>query len=215
MPESARPPRLFIIPSSAVDQAIVFRRGPTSWYHLLKWDMTNDSFDSGAWFRGRIYPEKCDLSADGKLLLSFVHQGRKVGTTYSDSWTAISRSPWLVALGLWPQGTTYGGGGRFIGDRHVILRTYEQAPHREHPARGLKVEFGNAPAHGSTKEVAGAEWSGRDRQGRIIFTWEGMIFRRAGEGEQDVLVKDLNGLEPDPHPAPPWAYRELSGSRKR
>ena len=57
------------------DAAIVFRRGPSDWFHLLKWDMLNDTFQSGAWFKGSMYPEKCDLSPDGSLFLCFVLQG--------------------------------------------------------------------------------------------------------------------------------------------
>src|SRR5574341_590542 len=104
------PPRLFVIPAADADVALIFRRGPSAWYHLTKWDMTHDKFERGAWLRGRIYPEKCDVSPDGALMVYLVHQGRKVATSYTHAWTGVSRIPWLTALGLWPWGTTYGGG---------------------------------------------------------------------------------------------------------
>jgi hypothetical protein len=197
-------PRLFVIFASAADEAVIFRRGPSAWYHLLRWDVARDTFDHGAWFRGTIYPEKCDLSPDGRLLVCFVHQGRKSGTSYTDSWTAVSRSPWMAALGLWPQGTTYGGGGRFLGQRHVMLRTAASKPHPNHPARGLQVEFGDAPVHAAGDLIDGAQWAGCDRNGDLAFAKDGRIFRRSAKG-QDKLLIDLNGLEPDPRPAPAWA----------
>jgi hypothetical protein len=194
-------PRIFIIPATKADTAVVFRRGPSSWYHLLQWDTSRDKFEPGAWFRGRIYPEKCDLSPDGKLVLYFVHQGRKAHTSYSDSWSAVSRSPWLTALGLWPNGTTYGGGGRFVDERSIILRAMSGLPHPDHPGTGLRVEFGNAPLHSSTNEVEGSDWSGRDHAGELIFARDGRIFRRSATGKDRELI-DLNGLLPDPRPAP-------------
>ncbi len=103
-----------------------------------------------------MYPEKCDLSSDGALLLYFVHQGSKLQTSYTDAWTAVSRAPWMEALGLWPQGTTYGGGGRFLSNRHIIIRSSNAIPHENHPAKGLKVDLGAAEQHTSSGEVEGA-----------------------------------------------------------
>ena len=114
MKERKVAPRLFVIFAKEAHEAVIFARGPSSWFHVIRWDTKNDRFYPGAWIKGRIYPERCDLSPDGELLLYFIHQGRKLGTSYTDAWTAISRSPWVDVIGLWPQGTTYGGGGRFI-----------------------------------------------------------------------------------------------------
>ena len=107
---------LWIIMAKSAPRAIVIRRGPSAWHHLIGWNTRDDDFSHGAWIKARLYPEKCDLSPDGTLLLYFVHQGSRLGTAYSDAYTAVSRAPWLSALTLWPQHTTYGGGGRFAGD---------------------------------------------------------------------------------------------------
>jgi hypothetical protein len=215
MSRSPPPPRVFIITALEAETAIVFRRGPSNWFHLLKWDMSKDRFESGAWFRGSMYPEKCDLSPDGELLLYFVLQGNKSRTSYSHAWTAVSRVPWLTALGLWPQGTTYGGGGRFVGNRNIVIRAGNAAPHPDHPGKGLSVELGNPPVHTSTDEVQGATWSGRDRNGRLIYAKDGKIFRR-GSAAKDKQVLDLAPLAPDPRPSPKWASRPIAPrSRKR
>jgi len=207
-PSTSPPPRIFIIPATEADVAVVIRRGPSDWFHLLKWNMADDTFESGAWFRGSMYPESCDISADGVFFLHFVLQGNKFSTSYSGAWTAVSIVPWLTALGLWPQGTTYGGGGRFVGNRHIIIRSGNTSPHDGHPGNGFRVESGNPPTHSSTNEVAGATWSGHDRKGNLIYAKDGKIFRRSVEGEDRELA-DLSGMTPDPKPAPDWASKQI------
>jgi hypothetical protein len=202
---SFKPPRLFVIFAPRAHEAVIFRRGPARWYHVIRWNTEHDRFYRGAWFKGRIYPEKCDLSPDGELLLYFVHQGSRLRTTYTDAWTGISHSPWLTAIGLWPQGTTFGGGGRFTADRSATIRVQTEA-HPDHPGTGLIITSGNPPCHVSTGEVAGAEWSGRDQNGRLVFTLNGLLMHRRVRGE-DVCLADFNGCTPDPQPAPPAAGR--------
>jgi len=207
-------PRIFVIPAAGADAAIVIRRGPANWFHLLKWGMAKDTFEPGAWFRGSMYPEKCDLSPDGSLLLYFVLQGNKFKTSYSHAWTAVSRAPWLTALGLWPQGTTYGGGGRFVTNRHILIRAGDASPHPDHPGKGLRVDLGNPEPHASSGEVKGATWSGRDRNGRLIYAKDGKIFRRSSKGKDKQLV-DLAGLRPDPKPSPKWASQNIDARPAR
>jgi hypothetical protein len=208
------PPRVFVIPAAEAEAAIVFRRGPSNWFHLLKWDMSKDKFESGAWFRGSMYPEKCDISPDGSLLLYFVLKGNKLQTSYSHAWTAVSRAPWLTALGLWPQGTTYGGGGRFVGNRDIVIRAGDTTPHADHPGKGLRVALGNPALHRSTDEVPRATWSGRDRNGRLIFAKDGRIFRRSSTGKDKELI-DLAGLMPDPKPSPKRASLPIEAPSRR
>ncbi len=203
---STPPPRLFVIPAKDAPLAVVIRRGPAAWTRLTLWETRGDTFTPGAWFRGRIYEEKCDLSPDGKLFVYAAHQGRRVTTSFTDSWTAVSRPPWLHALALWPMGTTYGGGGRFTGPRSLLLRGVSAA-HPKHPPLGLEVKNGPAEVHASTNEVADAEWSGRDCDGRLVFTRAGRVYLRARGG--DVELADFTAERPDPTPAPDWAKRPL------
>jgi hypothetical protein len=186
--------------------AVVVRRGPTSWARLTLWDTLRDEFTPGAWFHGRISEEKCDLSPDGKVFVYAAYQGRRFRTSTTDSWTAVSRPPWLHALVLWPMGTTYGGGGRFVGNRQLVLRGAGKA-HPEHPVNGIEVVPGEAPHHRSTGEVAEAGWSGRDQRDRLVFASQGCIFARTRG--IDVKLADFNAESPDPQPAPEWATRPL------
>jgi hypothetical protein len=114
--------KLFVIQARDEPIAIILRRGPSDWYHLIEWHTRRDAFVHGAWFKGRIYSEKCDLSPDGRPLLYFALKGSRGDTEFTHAWTAVSRPPWLAALVVWPHGTTYGGGGRFLDNRTLILR---------------------------------------------------------------------------------------------
>jgi hypothetical protein len=201
---------LFVIFARDACEAVVFSRGPSAWFQLIRWDTRHDTFDHGAWIRGTIYPERCDLSPDGRLLLYFVHQGRKHGTSYTSAWTGVSRTPWLDALALWPWGSTWGGGGRFDGNRKVILNVARAvAPHPEHPPCGLEVAYAGNPYQRSNGEVEGAQWSGRDQRGRLVFATDGRLCLMDKGGAVRVLA-DFNGQTPEPRPAPAWAMRPLA-----
>jgi hypothetical protein len=206
-------PRLFVIFAREAHEAVIFRRGPSDWFHIIRWDTKNDRFYPGAWLKGRIYPEKCDLSPDGELLLSFIYQARNEKPGYNSSWNSISRSPWLHALGLWSQGTTYGGGGRFTDNRSAILRYLPEKPHPDHPGTGLNISFvatdssfylktDLAPLHRSTEEIAGAKWTGRDQRGRLIYTADGKLMCASTNTQKATCLADFNNLVPDPQPPP-------------
>ncbi|MFO0663890.1 MAG: hypothetical protein U0174_08065 [Polyangiaceae bacterium] len=153
------PARLFVIMAAEAPTAVVIRRGPSSWSNIVAWRTTDDVFTEGAWFKGRIFAEKCDLSPDGELFVYAAHKGKNLRTSYSDAWTAVSRPPWLHALALWPLGTTYGGGGRFKGNCQLVGRGLHRA-HPDHTVGALELVTGSAPYHASTNEVDGR--SGRE-----------------------------------------------------
>ena len=212
MSAAAPPCRLFIIPARDRPMALILRRGPAAWYHLIRWDTTKDTFEHGAWFRGRIYEERCDLSPDGELFLYFALQGRRWQTTYKGAWTAISRVPWLHALTLWPQGHTWGGGGCFVSNRKAVLWTGDLTTHPDHPLVGLEVSSGSA-----TGRLRATEWTGRDHGGNVVYTRAGRLFREVTHLHRTEVVEiaDFNGLKPDPTPPPAWARKPLSPLRLR
>jgi hypothetical protein len=199
--------QLFPIFARDEETAVIIRRGPSRWHHLVQWDTRRDRFLHGAWFKGRIYEEKCDLSPDGKLLVYFVLKGSHSQTKFTHAWTAVSRVPYLKALILWPQGTTYGGGGRFFENRSLALRGVTDPPLDEFPLAGLQIVKGPTPVHESIKEVPEADWCGRDHRNHLVFTVGGQLFRR--QKTEDTMIADFTALRPDPMPAPEWAGRPL------
>ena len=98
-------------------KAVLFRRGPSKKVLLISWDTNDDTFEEGQWLNGRIYERRCDLSPNGKLLVYFAATWK---LPYQ-SWTAVSKPPYLTALALWPKGDAWGGGGNFESNSKLQL----------------------------------------------------------------------------------------------
>ena len=67
-------PRLYCIPAARAPVVAVFRRGPTDWSHLGRWDLAAGRYEPGAWLRGRVFPRRSDVSPDGRFLCYFAHK---------------------------------------------------------------------------------------------------------------------------------------------
>ena len=105
-------PRLFGIPATSAPIVAVIRRGPSDWCAVGRWDIEGADYEPGAWFRGTLYPQKCDLSPDGRW---FAYSAMKPGADWAagDIYEAVARLPWLTALAAWNAGTTYTRGMHF------------------------------------------------------------------------------------------------------
>jgi len=57
--------RLFAILARDAPVAAVLRRGPSKQVLLVRWDLTNDTFEAGQWLKARVYERRCDLSPSG------------------------------------------------------------------------------------------------------------------------------------------------------
>ncbi len=180
--------RLFVIKAARAPTAVVLRYGPSKWCHVIRWDMRRNVFEHGAWFHGRIYEHRCDLSPDGNMFLYGAFKRIKIGKDWIYSYTAVSRPPWHYALELHPGTSTYEVGGRFLDDRRYALGADPQI-------------------HRSTNEMSDADWCGYDHRGRTIYTVEGKLYRVVKE--KAVELADFTNLEPDPQPAPAAARLPL------
>jgi len=122
------PARLHVLMAPRATRAVVIRRGPSRHVCTVDWNRNGDSFSVGQWLKGRIYERRSDLSPDGRHLLYFAMNGRWSSET-KGSWTALSRAPYLKAVGLWAKGDCWHGGGLFTGARTYWLNDgYGHAP---------------------------------------------------------------------------------------
>lgn len=110
------PCRLSVLRARDVPEAVILRRGPSKQTLVVRWNLARNTFEEGQWFAGRIYPERCDLSPDGRWFVYFAAKFKGPIPTY----TALSRPPWLTAHALWTETGTWGGGGAFA-DAHTLL----------------------------------------------------------------------------------------------
>jgi hypothetical protein len=136
---------------------VIFRRGPSRWVQLIKWNTAHDTFDEGQWFHGHIYVRRSDVSPNGCLLIYFANKFNRrtlADKQYSYAWTAISRPPFLTALALWPKGDCWHGGGLFRSDQDVWLnhRPADAEPHPNHRLKGVRVQA-NPEAYGEDDPV--------------------------------------------------------------
>jgi 3',5'-cyclic AMP phosphodiesterase CpdA len=122
---------------------VLIRRGPSKWVQLITWDTLYDTFNFGQWFKGRIYEHRCDVSPDGSLFVYFAakNSARQRSSEYTETWTAVSRPPFLTALALWPKGDCWAGGGIFLDNRRLFLNhpPWQAAVHPKHPQGPLEV----------------------------------------------------------------------------
>ena len=136
--------RLFMIFARQSPVAVIFRRGPSKWVQLIKWDTLTDTFEHGQWFHGRVYERRADLSPNGLLLIYFAQKKEErtlKDSEYTYAWTAVSKPPYLTALALWPKGDCWHGGGLFKDDITVVLNHKPEVakPHPKHVPHGIKV----------------------------------------------------------------------------
>jgi hypothetical protein len=199
------PPRLEILQAPKVDVGVLFRRGPSMYVEVIRWNMRNDRFERGHWFKGRIYVPRSDLSPDGQLLVYFAlkKSPETIRSEYTYAWTAVSRPPWLTALALWPRGSTWFGGGMFTRQRALLLNhpPEEAEPHPEHKPRGLLV---------TPRKDADLYWSRLERDG-----WTCVQFgerRRTGTGYETIEPQ----IHKRDHPRLPFSismYLRIEGTR--
>src|SRR5690606_15991035 len=117
------PSRLYVLLARKARVGVILRRGPSKWVQVIRWSTSSDAFEDGQWFHGRIYERRCDLSPDGRLFLYFAakfHRAQAQGS-YTYSWTAVSKPPWLTAIALWPKGDAWHGGGLFESNTALML----------------------------------------------------------------------------------------------
>jgi hypothetical protein len=130
MPMPRFAPRIHVLLASHAAIGVVIRRGPSKSVCTILWDRRRDTFQLGQWLKGRIYERRSDVSPDGKHLIYFAMNG-KWKSEAKGSWTAISRTPFLKAVAIFPKGDCWNGGGLFTGNNtywlndgygHTILR---------------------------------------------------------------------------------------------
>lgn len=121
------PPRLYCIPATASPIVAVFRRGPSAWSHVGRWDVSTGVYEPGAWLGGRVFPRRSDLSPDGTWLCYFAHKP-SADWEHGEAYVAISKLPWLTALHAFATCGTWTRGYHFTADRTVDTGAGESLP---------------------------------------------------------------------------------------
>ena len=203
------PCRLDFVFAASAPVVVILRRGPSRRVRMVVWHTKTDHFVDGEWWHGRIYADKCGLSPDGQLFVYFGYQWapRYVPEGFF-AFTAVSRPPMFKPMALWPADSTWGGGGCFADNGRLSLNYGEGAMPDAHPLfrpQGFQVQAypgmycspaPDAAFRFNPDEYPGAEWVGKDHQGRLVFYRAGILYRLLSNKE--VLVRDFNPDVPPP-----------------
>lgn len=114
----APPPRLHVLMRPESPVALVIRQGPSRTFCTIAWHLARDRFEVGQWCKHKLYPERGDISPDGKWHVYFALNGRWKSETLG-AWTGLAKVPYLKCVKMWPQGDTWGGGGMFVDVREA------------------------------------------------------------------------------------------------
>jgi len=141
------PPRIYCIPAAKAPIVAVFRRGPTNWSHVGRWDLGERQYEPGAWLGGRIFPRRSDLSPDGRFLCYFAHKPSAT-SEHGEAYVALSKLPWLTALHAFRTCGTWTRGYYFAED--------EDSEHPEDAA--LPIPYG-------LRSISGGQFANERRRG--------------------------------------------------
>ena len=99
------PARLHLLPAKAAPYTVIFRRKPTDWFHVLRWNTQIDTLEHGSWYAGTLYPKRADVSFDGEWMVFLAMDPG------SNTFNRIARPPLLTPVAEVPADGTYRGGG--------------------------------------------------------------------------------------------------------
>lgn len=119
-----------MIPATGASVAAVFRRGPSTRWHIIKWDFGLGVLESGAWLNGHLYPRQSNISADGRLLGYFASISHPHSPSWPESYFAVSKLPWLTALAAWKNEGTWSWGCDFgnAGELNIHGEVFAEKP---------------------------------------------------------------------------------------
>lgn len=110
----ADPARIHLLPAKAAPFVIVIRRKPSKCFHIVRWNTRTDELEHGSWFKGKLYPKRCDVSFDGNWMV-YLAMGAS-----SDTWNGVCNPPYLkTVVESENMGTWFGGG--YWSDRKTLL----------------------------------------------------------------------------------------------
>lgn len=133
------PARLHLLPALTAPVAVILRRKPSKCFHVMRWNTQTGAIEHGSWFRGQLYPLRCDVSFDGEWMVYLA-----LGAS-GNTWNGICRLPWLktVCEGT-NMGTWYGGGywnqpGQLLLNGWTSITVAQELPFR---VRGYHADYG-------------------------------------------------------------------------
>ncbi len=143
---------------------VILQRKRAKLFHVLTISGTRRAVEHGSWFRGKLYPLRCDVSFDGKHMV-YLAMG-----SGGNTWNGVCRLPWLATLTEAENMGSWFGGGYFASKK--LLRANGWGREDFNPAKLARAPF--------TIEPYGSRYGGEDL-GVVYERLERDGFRRLGE----------------------------------
>lgn len=157
--------RVHLLAAREAPTIAILQRKRSKLFHVSTIHAERLEVTEGSWFRGKLYPLRCDLSFDGKLM---VYLAMGAG---GKTWNGVCCPPWLTTLFDTENTGTWYGGGYFAERRR--LRTNGWGPPDGNAIRSrlrLAVEP-YASAHGGEDLGVLYERLTRDGYQRLGRSW--------------------------------------------
>ena len=174
---SAPPPRLHVLPAAGAPDAVVLRRGPSDWWHVLRWRL--DILE----VRARRLVQRPALPAPlRRLARRAAARVLRLDARRAAVGRLLRRvpGPWLRALAAWRVGSTWASGCEFHRDGTFAIDIDPATPpdHGSFPGRrGRRTPFETDRADGLR------------RAGRVAELRNGWRLRPAGEPDTALTIE--------------------------
>jgi hypothetical protein len=106
--------RIHLLPAKEAPVVVIIRRKPSKVFHVMRWNTGTDAIEHGSWFRGTLYPMRCDVAFDGNWMVYLA-----MGAT-GDTWNGLCKLPWLKTVSESENDGAWNGGG-YWKDRRTLL----------------------------------------------------------------------------------------------
>lgn len=105
MSKKPEPARIHLLPAKSASRVVIIRRKPSKLFHIILWNTKKNTLEAGSWFKGKLYPMRCDVSPDGKWMVYLA-----MGSS-GETWNGVCKAPWLKTIAESENmGTWFGGG---------------------------------------------------------------------------------------------------------
>ncbi len=153
--------RIHLMAARNAPLVALIRRGPSRYFHIMRWNTQDDTIEHGSWFKGRIWPLDCDISLDGQWMIYYARGKKAV------SWNGICRLPWLKTICDGTANTHCGGGGYWKNSDTIVLNYWEIENRNGELPFSVEKEYLAGRLDGMERKIFERDGWTRDRSGWI------------------------------------------------
>lgn len=120
----AEPARIHLLPARDAPYVVILRRKPSRRFHVMRLNTKTNRLEHGSWFRGKLYPMRCDVSFDGDWMV-YLAMGSN-----AETWNGVCRAPFLRTvvegsnMGAWFGGGYWPNRGDLLFSRLGVVYKY-------------------------------------------------------------------------------------------